>query len=224
MTFDFLIFQHYDYNLIDKQLFDSIIVQAIIFFGILSNIVFAPFYVMAPKIAEKQFKNLHPDEIILYTTKNPLVSRFIIFFIFGAFFAMCIYPFITIENLHSYYKIHKSLFYPYIFLYVITMHWLLFFRYSMTYILSDKGIRMFLPYKFSNIYKGKYYGTVLSYSSIASVKKFGILITNFLEITLKQECAYLGQNNFNGLSGFDNLDKIKNIIDSRTKGAKNEQC
>lgn len=225
MTFDFLIFQHYDYNLISDQLFDSIIMQATMFFGILSNIVFAPFYLSAPKVAEKQYNKQYPDEKVLHVVKNPVISRFIVFFILGAFVAMCIYPFIAFDNLISYGKVHKIFFWPYIIFYLIVMHGVLFFRYSMTYIISDKGIRLLLPYKFSNIYKGKYYGTLLPYNIISSTKIERMFTTDFLNIYLKKGCLYLNKDSFGGLCAFSNLKKVKVIIDSRIEkeNTKNEQ-
>lgn len=224
MEFNFSIFQYYNYDLIDKQAFTAIIMQAVIVFGILSNIIFTPFCAVAPTLAKKQFLKLYPDEKILYITKSPFLSRFIVFFLSGAFFAMCIYSFIAFKNLDSYLKIHRTLFFLYVLIYLIATHWLIFFRYSMTYILSDKGIRMLLPYKFSSVYKGKFYGALLPYNAISSIKEYSILTTKFIEIYLKEGCTYLNNKKFNGLCGFNNINQIKNIINDRIKGEKNERC
>lgn len=173
--------------------------------GLIFVFLFTPFFIYSKKAAMKRCKYLYPDETPIYTIRSGAVSRTILIFLIGEFLGTFLLPFFMINNLEAIRQVKYSFLWFWILAFIIGLYGI-FFRFNITYVLTNKGLRLISPYKILRcMFKEEFF---IKYEDISSTELYQSFFMSKLLIKTKEN-GY-----FHGLIGFANLSKVKCIIES----------
>ena len=189
--------------MITKEYFEAWINIAGVITGLLLVFIFTPFYMNSGKAALLRCKILYPDENPIFFIKSSILQSIIITSLFGAFLGTFILPFFIFEGLHSIRQVSVSTLWIYCFAFLIGLYGI-FFRFNITYVLTDRGIRIISPYRILRpMFKEDFF---IKYDDIKSVQLNKSFFMSRLLIHLKNDEI------FRGLVGFVHLEKAEKII------------
>ena len=191
----------YDYINHLSNLFGSIT-------GLIFVFLFIPFFVYSQTAAMKRCKFLYPNETPIYCIKSGIISSIIVTYLVGVFLGTFILPFFIFNNLTSIRQVTYTTLWIYLIAFVIGLYGV-FFRFNITYILTDKGIRLICPYKILRcMFKETFF---IKYETIKSIKLCKSLFMPELLIALKDN------KTFHRLIGLKNLNKAKIVVENYIK-------
>jgi len=194
-----------DYNMMSPKHFEYMTIILGFITGLLIAIIFYPFYAYSGKKAIARCKMLHPTEIPIWYIKSGMFSSIIITIIEGAFLGTFLLPFFIFKNVTVISPVTYSNLWLYFIVFFITIYWI-FLRFNITYILTDKGIRLICPYR---IIRGLFKKNLfIPYENIKSLYLSKSILTPKLLIYLKNN------QTFDGLICFAHLDKAQKIIEN----------
>ena len=171
--------------------------------GLIFVFLFTPFFIYSKTAAMKRCKYLYPNETPIYVIKSGTVSRTILTFLLGAFLGAFILPFFIFDNLEAIRQVKYSFLWLYILAFIVGLYGI-FFRFNITYVLTNKGLRLISPYRILRcMFKEEFF---IKYENMKSVEFHKSSFMSKLLIKTKDN------ENFYGLIGFANLDKANNII------------
>ena len=197
-----------NFSFISKEEFECFINISGLITGILIVSIFLPFFINSSKSAIARCKFLYPDETPIYCIKSGIISSIVVTYLAGAFLGTFILPFYIFNNLTSIKQVTYTTLWIYSIAFVIGLYGV-FFRFNITYILTNKGIRLICPYK---ILRGMFKETFFrKYENIKSIKLCKMLFMSELIITLKDNIT------FHRFIGFKNLNKAKIVIENYIK-------
>lgn len=197
-----------NYCLASKEEFECLINIGGFITGILIVSIFLPFFVNSSKSAIARCKFLYPNETPIYCIKSGIISSIIVTYLVGAFLGTFILPFFIFNNLTYIRQVTYTTLWIYLIAFVIGFYGV-FFRFNITYILTDKGIRLICPYKILRcMFKETFF---IKYETIKSIKLCKSLFMPELLIALKDN------KTFHRLIGFKNLNKAKIVVENYIK-------
>lgn len=197
-----------NYFFVSKEEFEWLINIVGFITGILIVSIFLPFFVNSSKSAIARCKFLYPNETPIYCIKSGIISSIIVTYLLGAFLGTFILPFFIFNNLTSIRQVTYTTLWIYLIAFVIGLYGV-FFRFNITYILTDKGIRLICPYKILRcMFKETFF---IKYETIKSIKLCKSLFMPELLIALKDN------KTFHRLIGFKNLNKAKIVVENYIK-------
>ena len=176
--------------------------------GIIFAFLFTPFFIYSKTASMKRCKFLYPEETPIYCIKSGIISSIIVTSLVGTFLGSFILPFFIFNNLTSIRQVTSTTLWIYIIAFVIGLYGV-FFRFNITYILTNKGIRVICPYKIlSCMFKESFF---IKYETIQSVKLCKSLFLPELLIKLKDN------KTFHRIIGLKHLNKAKIVIENYIK-------
>ena len=197
-----------NYCLASKEELECLINIGGFIIGILIVSIFLPFFVNSSKSAIARCKFLYPNETPIYCIKSGIISSIIVTYLVGAFLGTFILPFFIFNNLTYIRQVTYTTLWIYLIAFVIGLYGV-FFRFNITYILTDKGIRLICPYKILRcMFKETFF---IKYETIKSIKLCKSLFMPELLIALKDN------KTFHRLIGFKNLNKAKIVVENYIK-------
>lgn len=155
-----------------------------------------PFYLYAPSFAIKKCNALYPEETVLYVIKSGFWSRSIVTALCGAFVGLYILPVVFFENVLPRNTLNQYELLLYVLLFVMAISFFII-RYSMIYLITDKGIRFVTSYDCQNLILKK--SICINFEDIESCVYNNILNFQQLKIKLKNKTEFRGIVFFVGL-------------------------
>lgn len=205
--FDAILEAAIDYNYVSPIDIKEWSEAALWMVGLLSVAIFFPIISQAPKKAAQKFKIKHPNEEIIYVTKNTFIFTFAVLFMFGGCVGKYILPVVYFKNTLN---IINFTTYCWLFVLFITIVaiWFVGFRFSITYVFSDKKIELVSAF---NFYDKIIKQISIRYEDILDVYCDSFLIFKWVTIIKKKNKEYFT------LHGFADIKKMEKIIKENIK-------
>lgn len=205
---NYFINQQFSNNIISYDLMTYLTNLLGLITGIIFVFLFTPFFIYSKTASMKRCKFLYPEETPIYCIKSGIISSIIVTSLVGTFLGSFILPFFIFNNLTSIRQVTSTTLWIYLIAFVIGLYGV-FFRFNITYILTDKSIRLICPYKILRcMFKETFF---IKYETIKSIKLCKSLFMPELLIALKDN------KTFHRLIGFKNLNKAKIVVENYIK-------
>ena len=214
-SFDYLLKEGIDFSVVNFEYVCNWAKNASNIFSLFFILIFMPIFLFyVPKKAMDKFKKKHPDENVLYASKNNILFILILLYCIGGLFGNYIMPFFYFKNTFNICNINL-----YEFLLFIAI-WIFFalimgLRLSLTYVFSNKRIELINVFDFYEkfVEKRKKYieKQSISYKDIIKVEDNGF---DCIDIT--------GKNNEKIHILFRTNTKVMKKVIENNKGENNE--